>query len=217
MNEMVVASLFGSKIIQQVPRIANVENRLSKHVLPVLPYPQWLKPVQVKDEKGNVEGDQWKANQPVSTEEQFFPLSLSIDGSEWFTLPYEPMINVQGKNNVIKRSVLKYNDEFTEQFFGTVKERWSQDDYKIKITGIFFGANEMGVFEDSFPRSEFEKLKSFLLSGKEIQVRCPLLELLDINYIAIEDFNFPFTKGENVQAYEINAISDMPFHALIVV
>lgn len=217
MNDMVVASLLGSKIIQQVPRIAKVQNFLGKHVLPVLPYPQFPKPVRVKDEKGNVEGEQWKANIPVSDEEQFFPLSLSVDGSEWFTLPYEPMINVQGKHNIIKRSVLKYNDEFTEQFFGTVKERWSQDDYKIRITGIFFGANEMGVYEESFPKADFEKLKAFLLSGKEIQVRCPLLELLDIHYIVIEDFNFPFTKGENVQAYEINAISDMPFDALIVV
>lgn len=217
MNDMVVASLLGSKIIQQVPRISSVENFLGKRVLPVLPYPQFLKPVRIKDEKGNVEGEQWKANIPVSDEEQFFPLSLSVDGSEWFTLPYEPMINISGKNNIVKRSVAKYNDGASvNNFFGTVKERWSQDDYKITITGIFFGANEQGVYEDTFPIEAFTKLKEYLLKGQEIEVTCPLFELLDIHYIAIEDFNFPFTKGENVQAYEIKALSDRPFNSLII-
>lgn len=215
MNDMVVASLLGSKIIQQVPRIAKVQNFLGKHVLPVLPYPQFPKPVRVKDEKGNVEGEQWKANIPVSDEEQFFPLSMRVDQGEWFTLPYEPMINISGKNNIIKRPIMKYHQDFSDGIFGTVKERWSMDDYNITITGIFFGANEQGVYEDTFPISDFNKLRDYLLSGKEIEVTCPIFELLGINYIAIESFNFPFTKGENVQAYEIKALSDMPIDALI--
>lgn len=215
MNDMVVASLLGSKIIKQVPRFAQVENWVGKHVMPVLPYPQFLRPTNVFETNGGVEGENWQANLPLPIEQQFFPLTLSVDGSEQFTLPYEPLINIQGKNNIVKRSVLKYNEEFSGNTYGTVKERWSTDDYKITITGVLFGSQEMGSFEDTYPREDFEKLKLFLLKGKEIQVYCEPLALLGIHYIAIEEFNFPFTKGENVQAFEIKALSDVKFDLIV--
>lgn len=212
---MVIASLFGSKIIKQVPRFSHVENRLGKHVLPVFPYPQFLRPDKIQKSSGDVEGEHWQANKPLPSEQQFFPLTMSVDGSDEFTLPYEPMINIQGKNNIIKRSVLKYNEEYSGNTYGTVKERWNTDDYKITITGVLFGENEVGAFEDTFPRADFARLKKFLLQGKAIKVTCPPLEILGIHYIVIEEFNFPFSKGENVQAYEIKALSDVPMDLLL--
>ena len=46
-------------------------------------------------------------------------------------------------------------------------------------------------------------------------VYCEPLQLLGINRIVIEEMSFPFTKGENVQAYEISALSDFDFNLLL--
>lgn len=205
MNDIVMRSLLGSKISKQVPRFQEVENFIGKSILP-------SDAVSVKNGENSqsIENGRLIENRGIAKEQQFFPLTLSVDGSEAFTLPYEPLISIEGKNNIVKRSVLKYNEQFSGSTFGTVKERWSMDDYKITITGALFGTSEIGTYESTYPREDFERLKNFLLQGKEIKVMSLPFELLGISYIAIEDFSFPFTKGENVQAYVIKAISDVP-------
>lgn len=206
MNDIVMSSLLGSKIIKQIPYFQKVELFTGQSILP-LNSPS----VQQNDTTEETKlAEPLNENKKTIESQQFFPLTLSVDGSEEFTLPYEPIISIEGKNNIIKRSVLKYNEQFSGSTFGTVKERWSMDDYKITITGALFGTSEIGPYESTYPREDFERLKNFLLQGKEIKVKSIPFELLGISYIAIEDFSFPFTKGENVQAYVIKAISDVP-------
>ena len=60
-----------------------------------------------------------------------------------------------------------------------------------------------------------QKLKEVLTHAKQVKVNCAPLELLGINDIVIDDFSFPFTKGENVQAYEIKACSDFSYNLLM--
>jgi hypothetical protein len=151
------------------------------------------------------------ANSTPTADAQFFPMYFSLGQySEKFLLPYEPMISISGKNNIIKRRVAKPDNAIK----GTIKERWAQDDYEIKITGLLIGEHETGNVRQCFPISDFTKLKDFMTIQPMIWVFCEPLQLLGIHRIVIEDFNFPFTKGENVQAYEIKAVSDSDFTLL---
>lgn len=215
-TDILFASLVGSKIVEMVPRLTSVQNELMKHVLPPLPFLPFKNTEGVvavtQDEYTNL----WEADAALSKEQQFFPLSLSIDGGDtYFRLPYEPLISISGKNVIAKRRVSKWNSEVTKQLTGTIKERWSQDDYEITITGFLMGSLLRGKMEDCFPKDDFEKLRKVLTHAKQVKINCAPLELLGINSIVIDDFSFPFTKGENVQAYEIKACSDFSYNLLM--
>lgn len=214
-REVLFASLLGSRIIKEIPRFAGIENTLNKHVLPVIPiFPIGIQPNNVSVVTAEeLEEQIWSAAPKQDESEQFFPLKMSLDGSNWFLLPYEPMINVSGGNEVVKRNVAKWKKDISYKR-GTIKERWSQKDYNINITGILMGNQLDGKFEDSFPIEDFQKLRVLLESASEIYVNCPLLEQLEIHKIVIEDFDFPFSKGENIQGYSIKAISDDAYNLL---
>jgi hypothetical protein len=215
-QDLLFASLVGSKVLKMVPRFTAVQNELMKHVLPPIPFLPFRNTEGITEINEEVSEFLWEADKPLSEDRQFFPLSLSIDeGKTWFLMPYEPLLTISGKNNIIRRNVAKWNSDHSNLLIGTIKERWSQDDYEISITGVLFGALLRGDVFDCFPRADFEELKNLLTHAKEVQVLCPPLELLGINKIVIEDFSFPFTKGENVQAYEIKAYSDCSYNLLM--
>ncbi|TWI22201.1 DUF6046 domain-containing protein [Sphingobacterium siyangense] len=216
-QDILFASLVGSEVVKLVPRFTALENELAKHVLPTVPF------LPIRNQLGidtgrpsEIIGDIWQADRPQAESEQFFPLSLSIDeGKTYFLLPYEPMITISSKNNVVKRNVAKQDPNRDQSFQGTIKERWSRDDYQIQITGYLMGSMLTGNVEDCFPLKDFVRLKNVLTTAKKIMIKCPPLEQLGINFIVIEDFSFPFTKGENVQAYNIKALSDFSYQLLI--
>jgi hypothetical protein len=207
-KDILFASLVGTKVAESIPRFSVIQNELAKHVLPAIPF----LPLQNKDKikrKSSVGVDPlwWLSSSHPKEEQQFFPLSFSLTpNGQKYLLPYETMISINGKNQVVKRSVAKGN-----KVPGKIKERWSQDDYDITITGVLIGDYEMGTIENCYPISDFRKLKDFVTVPKAIYVFCEPLQLLGINKIVIEDFSFPFTKGENVQAYEIKAVSDFDY------
>lgn len=214
-REVLFASLLGSRIVKEIPRFSQLENALGTHVLPVIPIlpigvqPTNVQPISVEE----LEQQIWQASPKQAEGEQYVPLKLSVDGSNWFLLPYEPIISVSGGNEVVKRNVAKWNKDFTHKR-GTIKERWSQKDYEITITGVLMGNQLDGKFEESFPREDFQKLKALLENAGEIHVNCPLLEQLEIHKIVVETFDFPFSKGENVQGYSIKAVSDDTYNLL---
>jgi hypothetical protein len=216
-QDILIASLFGSKIIQMVPALDVINNELGKHVLPPIPFLPFRNDEGVlKPKVSALESTSWQADSPLDEAQQFFPLSMSIDeGKTWFRLPYEPLISISGKNVIAKRRVAKWNKEFSKGLTGSIKERWSQDDYEITITGVLIGSILRGTVEDCYPRADFLKLKKILTNAKQIKVNCPPFEFLDIHNIAIDDFSLPFTKGENVQAYEIKCCSDSSYKLLI--
>ena len=215
-TDILFASLVGSKIVEMVPRLTAVQNELMKHVLPPIPFLPFRNSEGITEVTPEEYLNLWESDKAVSEEQQFFPMSLSIDeGATFFRLPYEPLISISGKNVIAKRRVAKWSEDKKDQLTGTIKERWSQDDYEITITGVLMGALIKGNYADCFPRDDFDKLKKVLTNAKEIRVKCPPLELLGINYIVIDDFSFPFTKGENVQAYEIRACSDFSYNLLM--
>lgn len=214
-QDILFASLVGSKVVKLLPRFSALENEMGKHVLPAIPFLPFQN-VQTTEKKSFDAFDNlWQADQPLAEEQQFFPLRLSIDnGNTYFLLPYEPMVTISGKNEIIKRNVAKWTPDYSKDFFGTVKERWAKGDYEIQITGFLMGSLLTGNVEDCFPKDDFMKLND-LLSNAKLKVLCEPLHLLGIDYLAVESFTFPFTKGENVQAYDIKCSSDAPYSLLI--
>lgn len=208
-KEILFATLLGSKIVDSIPRFSLVQNELMKHPAPQVPFFPFKNTDKIEYLNGGFDPvNLWSAT-PKNEDKQFFPLIFRkrvdspVSQEPWFTLPYEVLISVSGKNDIVKRKVAK-----AKNFIGTIKEHWSQDDYEITITGVLFGSLETGSVQDCYPRSDFEKLRMYCTSPLGLEVKCPLLEMLGINNIVVEDFTFPFSKGENVQAYEMKALSD---------
>lgn len=207
-----IGALLGSKIVEQIPRFAAVQNEIVKHVLPPIRF------LPILNQESNVgypnyavennEDLLWKNDQLVSEDNQFFPFSFRSSKDEfWYLLPWEPMINISGGNTIVKRNIAKAG----KNVIGSIKERWSTNDYEITITGALFGDKLLGKSSQTYPRFEMEKLRDYLLTAEAIEVLCEPLQILNINKIVIESVSFPFTKGENIQAYEIKAISDFPY------
>jgi hypothetical protein len=154
----------------------------------------------------------WQSDKPIGVNSQVFPFGFRKTGDkEIYYLPYEPMIDIIGGNTIIRRNIFKASSGLV----GSVKERWNQKDYEITIRGFLIGEIMKGSVEQCYPIKDFNKLKEYLTSGESIEVFCPPLEMLSINRIIISDFSYPFTKGENVQAYEIKAYSDFSYNLLI--
>ena len=131
-----------------------------------------------------------------------FPLYLAVEGGPWWLLPYEPQVTIQGSNVLVKKQVSK------GEVRGTIKERWSQGDYRISISGILMG--EKG----QYPSEDVKTLRSYCEAGK-LLVKSPQMELFSITRIVVEDWSVPFTSGEENQAYTIGAVSDDIYKLLL--
>lgn len=132
------------------------------------------------------------------------PLSVKLTSegdSKWWMLPMEPIITVNGKNNIIRRDILKVLDG-DNQRRGSVKELWNQGDYEVNISGVFCS------FNGELPDEDISKFRALCEARETIDVKSELLIKFGITRIAIEDFQFPFTKGMENQIFSIKAYSD---------
>lgn len=209
-KDIIFASLMGSNAVGTIERTKLVQNELSKHVLPRIPFLPFQNESVIAQENLN---PSWLINQtdlPIPEEQQFFPLSFSLteNGQKWL-FPYEPMITISSGNTIIKRNVAKQGN-----LIGTIKERWSRKDFDITVTGVLMGSLTTGKFEECFPREQMQRLFEFLKYNKEFYIYCAPLEILGITKVVVEDYSFPFTKGENVQAYDLKLTSD-DFYTLL--
>lgn len=132
------------------------------------------------------------------------PLSIGTTENDLWLFPIEPLISISGKNIFVKRNVAKSN------FRGTIKERWTEDDFQISIQGAFIHDDLL-----TYPSSDLQKLMYYIRQKRELTVKNELLAILDINHIVIESYDFPFSKGENVQNFSINALSDHDYTLFI--
>jgi hypothetical protein len=132
-------------------------------------------------------------------------LSLSSEAEgKGFIFPNPPIISLSSKNIITRRYVSKGNKR------GSVKERWSEDDWDITINGLLQSDN-------NFTYTEYLKqLLPYCREKKSISVTCDLLiSVFGITRIAIESYDFPFTKGEENQGFSIKAFSD-DIHELLI-
>lgn len=131
------------------------------------------------------------------------PLEVKADGGDWWLLPVEPLISVVGKNRIVKRNVAKGRTR------GSIKEKWTQDDYSISIEGVLINYDQ-----DAYPAEDVKRLRQ-LCEGARMKVRCKLFELFSIDYIVVENFEFPMTAGIQNQGYRISAVSDDVYKLLL--
>jgi len=127
------------------------------------------------------------------------------DERDFWLLPLEPLISITGKNLIIKRNVSKKN------FRGSIKEYWSQDDYSIDINGMLITPDS----DDVYPEDDVRRLRELCEAKTALEVKSPLLNIFDVFRVVIEDFEFPFTKGANTQAYCLKCSSDDLYDLLI--
>lgn len=211
-QDILFASLMGSQAVGLIQRSNIVQNELSKRVLPPIPFLPLQNRVLIEQSSDYEYQDLWTTDDIVYEGKQFFPLSFSFtEGGQKWLFPFEPMINISSGNNIIKRNVAKQG----EKLIGTIKERWSRKDFDIQVTGVLMGNMLQGTPEQTFPREQMERLFEFLKHSKEFFVYCHPLEILGITKVVVEDYSFPFTKGENVQAYDLKLTSDFAYNLLI--
>lgn len=132
------------------------------------------------------------------------PLRFQLEESgakEWL-FPMEPMISLNGQNILVRRHVSKGSIK------GSIKERWTQDDYTVRIEGILMGR------EGKYPDEDVSTLRNFCEAG-HVKALCPLLEIFGISQLAIESWDIPFTTGQTNQNYTITAYSDDIYKLLL--
>lgn len=231
-QDLIFASLMGVNNFKTFERLKIVENDLSKKVFPSIPFLPFQNEDRIVQQTYESELKQNKYFNEIPPDQQFFKCGFSFRNSDtvWY-FPYEPLITVSGgwvnnRANVSKKPAiempnfetsptlnpkrLKFND-----VSGTMVTTRRMKDFEISITGIFFGKQENGTPEQCYPIDQITQLLDFLTEVNEIRIYHEQLLTLGITNIVIEDYSFPFTKGENTQAFEIRAISDFK-HDLIV-
>ena len=132
------------------------------------------------------------------------PLRFQLEesGAQEWLFPMEPMISVNGQNILVRRNVSK------GKIRGSIKERWTQDDYSVRIEGILMG------MDGKYPEAHVAKLRSFCDAG-HVKALNPLLEIFGISQLAIESWDIPFTSGTINQNYTIQAYSDDIYKLLL--
>lgn len=214
-SDLIFSSFVGTPNPRELQNFKLVQDEAGKHVYPPMPFlPISLSFGQV-EHTVPIQSEINQATPPVGENEQFFPLSFETEDGRQYLLPYEPMINIKGKNQIIRRRIAKAKSQNGTELGGTVKERWSQDDYEITVTGALYGSIMTGNVEDCFPREDFERLRDYMTAAESLKVYCEPLQMLNIHQVVVADFSFPFTKGEYVQAYEIKLYSDYDYKLLL--
>ena len=132
------------------------------------------------------------------------PLRFQLEesGAQEWLFPMEPMISVNGQNILVRRNVSK------GKIRGSIKERWTQDDYSVRIEGLLMG------MDGKYPEADVAKLRSFCEAG-HVKALNPLLEIFGISQLAIESWDIPFTSGTINQNYTIQAYSDDIYKLLL--
>ena len=141
----------------------------------------------------------------------FFQCELSFvtdeKKEEVWKLPVDPLVSVNGKNVIKRRYVAKSNAK--ENRRGSIKECWSQDDYEITIAGVLIAEDNASLVE------MMKKLREICDKDEAVKVVCKYVnDSFGINYIAIESYDFPFTKGMENQSFTIKAYSDDSYELL---
>lgn len=132
------------------------------------------------------------------------PLRFQLEesGSKEWLFPLEPMISLNGQNILTRRHVSKGNIK------GSIKERWTQDDYTVRIEGLLMGE------DGKYPEEDVSRLRTFCEAG-HVKALNPLLEIFGISQLAIESWDIPFTSGTANQNYSIQAYSDDIYKLLL--
>jgi hypothetical protein len=108
------------------------------------------------------------------------------------------LIKVTQAKNIVKTRVAGRN--------GTIKTYMGMDDYEITIDGYIVPEKPT---QSRYPVDLVKTLVKICNSPVSIMINCPYLQLFDINYLIIKDFNFEQTEGGySQQRFTITCLSD---------
>lgn len=112
-------------------------------------------------------------------------------------LPFDPVISISGKNIITRRYTAK------GRMRGSIKEWWSMDDWDITLSGVLMdnGSRTVDYYQKAL-RSLLEHPGSIYIINEVLN------DVYDIRHIAVESYDFPFTKGIENQAFSFKAYSD---------
>jgi hypothetical protein len=230
-NDILFGALMGSKSLPSLERFKLVQTELNNNVLPPIPF------LPIKNETNIInrinidagtynDSQLWQADKKLSFEQMYFPMRLSLYSEEdkdpniplanykklpRFLFPFEPLVSISSGNNILESIVSVQGDMHR----GTVKERFFKKDWDIIITGVLIGASEKGKPIDCYPNDDLKFLFEYLKTANSLKVVHHQLNELNITHLVVYDFSFPFTKGENVQAYELKCKSDNKLNLII--
>lgn len=145
-------------------------------------------------------------------------------------LVFIPGSYVDNKGNEVSYGEILKNDETAENFqvntvlidvsqskqiiktniqgvAGTVKEYISKGDYQITIRGALVSESAQ-----RYPQEQVQQLREYLEVEAAVGVASRFLnDIFNVDEIVVEGFRFPQQEGyQNVQLFEITAISDEP-------
>ena len=103
--------------------------------------------------------------------------------------------SVSGGHKIIRTNISKGTRG------GTIKERWSTDDFKVVFTGVIIGA------QDIYPQSEVAQFLRYARHKGNLLVIAPALDAMGIRNLAVETYQLPHTKGAQNQRYSLTAYS----------
>lgn len=132
------------------------------------------------------------------------PMSMKLEGGAWWDFPLDPLVSVSSKNIITRRYVAKSKAR------GSIKERWSQDDWEISITGLI-----QSDVDGEYPQDYLQQLMKFCDAKETIEVSNLVLGVLNIDKIVIESYDLPFTVGSENQGFTIKAYSDDIYTLLV--
>jgi hypothetical protein len=155
-------------------------------------------PSQEGEETGNIVGGNFEDSPhswlgtPVFSDVQF-----PQEGEETIKLE-TVLIDVSQTKNIVTTAVQGRN--------GTVKEYISLGDYEVRIRGAIVTERS-----DAYPYNQTRDFHKLLIQSNLLKVVAEYLRLFDIYSIVVKSFSFPQQEGfQNMQQFEINAISDSP-------
>jgi len=179
------------------------QNALGFAFPPIIPLKTVVVVKEAQDKDADEELQRRLKSGLVENTNWIVPLTFRTIDLGDFKLPLDPVIALSGKNIITRRYVNKSKTR------GTIKERWSEDDWEISITGVIIEENE------ELRLKHIGKLRSFCEYAGTVEVICPLFNEMDITRIVIESYDFPFTRGIENQAFIIKAYSDESYTLLI--
>jgi len=155
-------------------------------------------PAQGDNSAGHITGEGSDANPkswfgtPV-----FADVRFNRDGDDPIKLD-TVLVDVSQRKNIVTTAVQGRN--------GTVKEYVSDGDYEVRIRGAIVNTGD-----NRYPSAEVRDLHALLSKSEALPIVADYLRLFNIYSVVVTDYSFPQQEGfQNVQIFEITAISDTP-------
>lgn len=185
------------KIIDDKTSISAISQRAAGFSLP--PVVPFKTKVTVKEGSGS-----YSTSSNLEFEIQCH-ISLGIPGNDLYKIPFDPILSCKGANRIKERYVNK------GKIRGSVKERWTQDDYELTISGT--------IVADSYKEmcDICKKLRELCEQGTQgLDISNDVLNnTYNIWKIAVYDWDIPFTPGMENQEFSITAKSDDIYDLLV--